>query len=195
MDWTSAALASSLPKGPTRSQPGALDCVVAANEHGLYCVPRSSRHRPVARAILRSRVWEAETLDLVCQADPDDDIVHAGTYFGDFLPALARSRGDGAIVWAFEPGQENYRCAQITTLLNDLGNVVLTHAALDSRSGTARLVTSDRAGLPVGGASHIIRDLSRAGSRRSEEVQLVSIDEVVTTDRRVAVIQLDVEGH
>lgn len=75
---------------------GALDCVVAGNKHGVYCVPRSSRHRPAAQAILQSRVWEPDTLDLVGGTDRDGDIVHAGTFFGDFLPALARSRRNGA---------------------------------------------------------------------------------------------------
>lgn len=193
--WTKALVASSLRRDAASLPPGALDCVVATNEHGLYCVPRSSRHRPVAQAILQSRVWEPDTLDLLRSVDSDGDIVHAGTYFGDFLPALARSRGDGAIVWAFEPNRENYRCAQITTLLNDLGNVVLTHAALDAQAGTAVLATSDPAGMPSGGASHIVGDPSQAGTHSHEEVDLVSVDQALGSDRRVAVIQLDVEGH
>src|SRR5271154_2486186 len=60
------------------------DCVVASNRHGAYCVPRAALHRPVSKTILRSRVWESETLDLVRTADPRGDIVHAGTFFGDF---------------------------------------------------------------------------------------------------------------
>jgi FkbM family methyltransferase len=174
---------------------GAPDCVVAENEHGTYCVPRSSLHRPVSQTILQARVWEPETLDLVRSADRDGDIVHAGTYFGDFIPALARSRSTGALVWAFEPGLENYRCAQITTMLNSLENVVLAHAGLDVRSGTGLLATSNRKGLPLGGASRLIRDPSRVRWRDNEEVNLVAVDDVVGSDRRVAVIQLDVEGH
>ena len=84
----------------------------ASNEHGRYCVPGSSQGRPVAQAILRSEVWEAETLELLCAADPDGDIVRAGTFFGDFLPALSRSRASGALVWAFEPSAENHECAR-----------------------------------------------------------------------------------
>jgi FkbM family methyltransferase len=174
---------------------GALDCVVASNTHGVYCVPRSSQHRPVAQAILQARVWESDTLDLMRAADRDGDIVHAGTFFGDFLPALARSRGKGAVVWAFEPGRENYRCAQITVMLNDLENVALSHAALDVKHGSALLATSDRAGLPLGGASRIIKDPARARWADNEEVKLVAVDEVVGSERQVAVIQLDVEGH
>lgn len=171
------------------------DSVLAKNEHGIYCVPRSSQHRPVAQAILQSRVWESETLDLVRGADSSGDIVHAGTFFGDFIPALARSRTDGAVVWAFEPGDENYRCSEITTTLNDLENVVLAHAGLDAKGGKALLATSDREGLPLGGASRLITDPIRARWWANEEVQLATVDETVGSDRRVAVIQLDVEGH
>ena len=175
--------------------PDALEAVIARNEHGLYCVPLSSQHRPVARAILRSEAWERDTLDLVRQADSEGDIVHAGTYFGDFIPALARSRAPGALVWAFEPGSENYRCSEITISLNGLENVVLTRAGLSERSRTALLATGGREGVPLGGASRVIVDPLRARWWENEEITMVALDDVVGSDRRVAVIQLDVEGH
>lgn len=169
---------------------------MASNEHGSYCVPRSSLHRPVARTILDARVWEPKTLDLVRSTDANGDIVHAGTFFGDFIPALAHSRRRGAIVWAFEPNRENYRCAEITIELNDLENVVvLTHAGLSQQSDTALLATSDRNGVPLGGGSRLIHDPASDKSSSNEQVKLVAIDDVVSEDRRVAVIQLDVEGH
>jgi FkbM family methyltransferase len=174
---------------------GALECLVATNEYGTYCVPQASQHRPVAQAILLSRVWEEDTLDLVRDADLEGDIVHAGTFFGDFLPALARSRTNGALVWAFEPGGENFRCAERTVLLNDLHNVVLTHAALGSEPGTALLQTTNNDGVPLGGASRLLRDPMSAGAGPKEEVQVVAVDEVIGRDRRVAVIHFDVEGH
>lgn len=69
---------------------------------------------------------------------------------------MARSREAGALVWAFEPSRENYECARITIMLNGLENVVLSHAGLDVKSGTALLATSDRAGLPLDGSSRRI---------------------------------------
>jgi FkbM family methyltransferase len=190
----------------TRSSPSAQDAtfslpsdapasVVASNEHGAYCVPQSSLHRPVARTILDARVWEPKTLDLLRSADANGDIVHAGTFFGDFIPALANSRERGAIVWAFEPNLENYRCAGITIELNSLENVVLTNAGLSRQSDTALLATSDRNGVPLGGGSRLIHDPAGAKGLSNEQVKLVAIDDVVSGDRRVAVIQLDVEGH
>jgi FkbM family methyltransferase len=174
---------------PTPLPPAALDCVFARNEYGAYCVPRSSRHRPAAKAVMRCRVWEPDTLGLIRSAP--GDVVHAGTFFGDFLPALASAR-DG-IVWAFEPNRENYRCAHITAELNALENVTLTHAALSDTPGEAVLATSDRHGRPSGGGSRLI---SGAPDGRSHEtVPVVTIDEAVPSDRQVGVLQLDVEGY
>jgi FkbM family methyltransferase len=180
---------------PFTLPPDAPDAVVASNEHGAYCVPRSSLHRPVARTILDARVWEPNTLELVRSVNGDGDIVHAGTFFGDFIPALARSRNAGATVWAFEPNRENFRCAAVTIELNGIENVVLTHAGLSARSATALLATSDRRGVPLGGGSRLVHDSTDEDSASNEEVNLVAIDDVVSDDRSVAVIQLDVEGH
>ncbi len=174
---------------------GALSCVVASNEHGTYCVPQASRLRPVAQRILLSRVWEADTLNLLREADPDGDIVHAGTFFGDFLPALARSRAEGACVWAFEPGGENYRCTEITVLLNALENVVLAHAALGSEPGSVLLQTTSNDGVPLGGSSRVVLDAPRYGAPEREQVEIVRLDEAIASDRQIAVIHLDVEGH
>ena len=68
------------------------------------------------------------------------DIIHAGTYFGDFLPGISDALREGAMVWAFEPNSENYRCARITIELNGLHDrVKLTHAALGSSEGTVTI--------------------------------------------------------
>jgi FkbM family methyltransferase len=169
--------------------------VVAKNQHGSYCVPRSARHRPAARAILASRVWEPDTLDLLRGADPDGDVIHAGTFFGDFIPALANSRAHGAVVWAFEPNRESYECARVTITLNGLENVILNHAGLHGKSATGRLATSDSTGRPLGGGSHLIETAEDANGASSEAVSLLAIDDVISSDRRVSLIQLDVEGH
>ena len=46
---------------------GTLNGIMASNEYGAYCVPSSCIHRPAALAVLRSRVWEPETVNLVCR--------------------------------------------------------------------------------------------------------------------------------
>ena len=175
--------------------PGALDCLLAANPHGVYCVPRASEHRAVSQAIMAAGVWESDTLELLRAADPGGDIVHAGTFFGDFLPALAHSRRDGAQVWAFEPNRENYRAAQITMLLNDLQNVMLRNAGLGAQRASVLLATTDREGTPLGGASRVIKDPARARWYTNEQVELLKLDELIEPDRRVAAVHFDVEGH
>jgi FkbM family methyltransferase len=166
-----------------------LDCVLARNEYGAYCVPRASRHRPAARTVLQARVYERDTIELM-RGIPGD-IVHAGTFFGDFLPALASSRDE--MVWAFEPNRESYRCARITAELNDLQNVSLTNAALSSAPGEAVLATGNRHGVSYGGGSRLIT--GGPDGRSHEVAQLVTVDEAVPEDRHVGVLQLDVEGH
>jgi FkbM family methyltransferase len=189
------ATASGSLAGPHRVPRGALDCFIAFNEHGAYCVPRSSQHRPVAQAIARGRVWESDTLDLLCATDRDADIIHAGTFFGDFIPALSRSRHGGGKVWAFEPGRENHRSTQVTVLLNDLENVALEHAGLGAEAAHALLATTGRDGVPLGGASRLVKDPARVRWSDNERVELVTVDEVVGSERRVGVVHFDVEGN
>src|SRR5262245_29594961 len=80
-----------------------LQCCIAYNPLGGYCVPLSSRQRPAAQAILDGEIWERATLEILGSAPARGDIVHAGTFFGDFLPALSRSRSGDDVLWAFEP--------------------------------------------------------------------------------------------
>ncbi len=167
--------------------------ILASNEYGVYCVPKSCRHRRAARAVLRSRVWEPETVNLVCRTCCEGDIVHGGSFFGDFLPAFAWSRVASARVWAFEPNLENYQCALQTIALNGLTNVLLTRAALHGASGNGLLATRSLNGRALGGASHLVAETTSAGY--VEEVDLVTVDEQVPPNRKVSVIQLDIEGH
>lgn len=168
-----------------------LRCSVAYNPHGAYCVPESSRHRPAARAILAAKVYEPNTIGFIQSHCRDGDIVHAGTYFGDFLPALARACLTK--VWAFEPCGENFRCAQITLLLNDLHNVQLVRGGLGAAPGELPLVVADADGLACGGSSTFAGKQGAPGVR-TELVPVVTIDAAVPAERHVSVIQLDVEG-
>ncbi|MEO0605456.1 MAG: FkbM family methyltransferase [Myxococcota bacterium] len=176
--------------------PDDVACAIGTNRHGRYCVPVALRHRPVARAILSGEVWEPKVLDLLA-AHPACDIVHAGAFFGDFLPALARSRKHGARVWAFEPSAENFACARSTVRLNDLDSVELVNAGLGERA-EERLLSSRRGGKSLGGwctfSDTAATDGLPAPGPGSELARVVTIDEVVPGDRHVGAIQLDVEG-
>lgn len=167
---------------------------IAYNELGGYCVPSSSRHRPAARAIFSGQVWEPETIDFMSAHCKGGDIVHAGTYFGDFLPALSRACGTDGKVWAFEPNPENYRCASITIMLNHLQNVQLRNAGLGSEASRRSMMVFDEQGRSLGGGSTILTDGSQANDRQCASVEIVRVDDAVPSDRRVAILQLDVEG-
>ena len=176
----------------------ALNCCIAFNEYGAYCVPVSGLHRPAARHILAGDVWEHRTLAFLASHYTGGDIVHAGTFFGDFLPPLSQLAADGALLWAFEPNPESHRCAGITIELNRLKNVRLTNAGLGDASGSGLLATADFSGMPLGGASRMMPTAQDAWDARGSvgtEVPLVTIDESVPEDRTVSVIQLDVEHY
>jgi len=141
-------------------------------------------------------VWEKETVEFMVARGRAGDIVTAGTFFGDFLPALSRAVAPRGTVWAFEPNPENYRAAAITVLLNDLTNVRLVNAALGARSDTRNLVVRDFAGRALGGASQIADIVDEQGPRGADTVPVavVAIDDVVPETATVAIVQLDVEG-
>jgi FkbM family methyltransferase len=174
-----------------------LNCCIAYNRHGAYCVPASGLHRPAALVVLAGDVWEEPTIDLIVSHCWNGDIVHAGAFFGDFLPALAAAASRvGNRVWAFEPSPESYRCAAITLRLNQIDNVTLMNAALGEQSGRRELVTQSGR-VALGGASHIAGGRNGPELRRAQTtpVEIVTIDDVVSEDRSVSVIQLDVEGY
>jgi len=177
---------------PPAAPPSVLDCCIAYNEHGGYCVPLASRHRLSVQTVLDGRVWEPDTLAFL--ASLPDDLVHAGAYFGDFLPALARSRAAGDRVWAFEPNPENYRCASVTAEINGLANVELRNAGLGERRSTPLMRLWDADGRALGGMSHVLAADAEAPPADVARVAVVTVDEAFPSDRKLSALQLDVEG-
>ena len=173
----------------------ALKCCIAYNKYGGYCVPESSRNRRAASKVLEGGVYEPEMLEFIAAHCGQGDIVHAGTYFGDFLPAMSAACGDSASIWAFEPNPENFRCACITCMLNGLENVNIENAGLGDAPDTMLVRTADEHGKSLGGGSEIVvADVGEAGGR-FEKVKIVTIDDSIPADRDISIIQLDVEGY
>ncbi len=166
---------------------------IAYNQYGGYCVPISSCYSPAAQQIYAGNVYEPQTIGFLVSHSGPGDIVHAGAYFGDFLPALSRSCAPDAKIWAFEPNPENYRCALITTIINGLQNIELTNAGLGDQPGSLAMVTTDAQGRALGGRSYIpAQGIEPAGT---ETIRIVTVDEVVSSTRKVSIIHLDVEGY
>jgi len=166
--------------------------IIGENKYGRFCVPKSSSARPAAKAILAGRVWEQGTIRFVANNCGDGDIVHAGTFFGDFLPGLSKALQPGARLWAFEPSRENFLCAQQTIALNDLKNVTLTNAGLGAREGIGSLCIS-LDGEAHGGASRLVEE--KAAGEVYEAVPIVALDDMIPQDRHISVLQLDVEEY
>ena len=170
-----------------------LQCCIAYNDLGGYCVPRSSLHRPAAQRVLSGKIWEPETIEYMVKHCGEGDIVHAGSYFGDFLPALSRACANDAKVWAFEPNLENYRCALITTFINDLRNVEIANAGLGARKGSLSMMISDASGRSLGGTSRVLEEYKGDGREELTQVEIVRLDDAVPSDRTISILQLDVE--
>ena len=169
-----------------------LDCLISYNKYGGYCVPRNSLHRPAAQAIMRGVVWESDTIDFIINNCNSGAIVHAGTFFGDFLPAL--SSNCSSRIFAFEPNPENFKCAEITCKINSLTNVTLTNSALGKSSETLPMVIKAPSGLCLGGSSFISKSSSPDDPCVSL-VNIVSLDEFLNDEYYISIIQLDVEGY
>jgi FkbM family methyltransferase len=163
--------------------------MIASNDYGSYCVPRISVHRPAAQTILRAMIWEPATISFMRDNCGDGDIVHAGTFFGDFLPGLAAALKGDASIWAFEPNKKSYRCASITLEQNAIQpKVKLAHAALGPTTGSVMISVANAAGYPLGGGS-------RASESGTERVAQMALDDVIPRARRISILQLDVEGY
>jgi len=170
--------------------------VTAKNQYGTYCIPAASKNRASSKKVRSGKVWEQETIDFVVSYCKHD-LIHAGTYFGDMLPAFRNIHK----VWAFEPNTENYECALKTIEINNLQNVNLTNAALGEEAKTATLMV-ERDGKTLGGGCKILdrgplagkQELGRMGrTHKSVKVPMVTIDQAVPRDSIISVIHLDVE--
>ena len=161
------------------------------NEYGVYVVPRGLEKRPASRKILSGQVHEPETLDFMRNHARDGDIVHAGTFFGDFIPALSSALAPGAMLWAFEPNPGSFQAAQATVRLNKATNVTLRNVALSNSPDQLLFRTHSKRGKPLGGVS---RHVTEAGPG-VEKVRSVMLDYAVPLSRKVTILQLDVEGH
>ena len=174
-----------------------VECILCENIFGRYCVPISSKHRPAPSEVLLGRVWEMGTIQFMREHVQDRDIVHAGMYFGDFLPGLSSAMAPGRTIYGFEPNAENFACAQWTVVLNGLSNVRPSNFGLGSefRQSFMRVVTEE--GVVMGGGSRVVEGLVAVADDdpRIRPVALGALDEMLPPNADVGIIQLDVEGY
>lgn len=170
----------------------AINASIAYNRYGAYCVPLSTQHRTLNQKILAGEVFEPDTIAYIRENAGDGDVIHAGTFFGDFLPGISAGIKESARIWAFEPNPESFACARITMLLNHIENVELLPYGLGEKSSTAWLQTKNSKGVSLGGSSSV--NAEKSSKDKYREIQLVAIDDVIPEDRQISILQLDVEG-
>jgi FkbM family methyltransferase len=173
-----------------------IDCCIAYNDLGGYCIPLSSLRNLVSQTILKGEIWERSTIEFIMTHCGQGDVIHAGAYFGDFIPGISNALSAGAKLWAFEPDPGNYRCASITKLLNGLQNVELKPAGLGKTQQTVEFVVESD-GERLGPEAWIVEKgrVSNQPQGATINIELVPIDEVVPADRSVSIIHLDIEGY
>lgn len=168
-----------------------LTATIVENMYGKYSVPDGLMHRPAVRLVSNGKVYEPKTIAFMRNMAADGDIIHAGTFFGDFLPGLSAKMTEGKKIWAFEPNPNSYENAAQTITLNNLENVTLQNCAVSNQNSEILFRTHDALGQPMGGHSHFVTEKSDG----VVSVQAVRIDESVPLDRPVSILQLDIEGH
>lgn len=159
---------------PLNSKPG---YIIAYNKYGGYCIPLNVIHRKSPQIILAGKVHEEETIQAIKKYYNGGAIIHAGTFFGDFLPALPFK------VYAFEPNKESFLAAEITIKINQQDNIRLFNYALGKESCLKKLKTK-RDNKNIGGGSHIADD-------GDQFVEMKALDDLI--DEEISVIHLDTE--
>ena len=170
-------------------------CTLCENEYGKYCVPYSSQHRPAPQIVLRGGVWERETIAFMRTHARDRDIVHAGMFFGDFLPGLSSALSEGRVIYGFEPNKENFSCAQWTIAINNISNVLAFNYGLGENRETATMRVRDNGVARGGGSGVIWNKKNNIPKEDTETVGIISIDDVLPEDADIGILQLDVEGY
>lgn len=160
------------------------DFIFGKNKYGEYAVPKTSSYRPASVHILRGSVWEQKTIDYISSLNLNNEIIHAGTYFGDFLPFLSQTFKK---VWAFEISDVNHNAALKTLELNNIDNVSLNKFALGDVESFVNIQTNI-SGKDLGGTSKVINYDS------GTSIKQVKLDDIIPKDSKIDIIHLDIEG-
>ena len=148
------------------------------NKYGVYAVPKEVEYKYTAKTILEGGVHEPTTIEFIKSIG--GNVIHAGSGFGDFLPALK----DCNRVFVFEPNPLMYKCSLQTIQLNNLTNVSLYTHALGEYDGKSELKITDESGLEMGPRSEIGDGIV---------VKIIKLDTFIV--EKIDLIHLDIEGY
>jgi FkbM family methyltransferase len=170
-----------------------INCVVAKNKYGQYAVPPETAHRPAAKLAIDGDVYEPDTIQFMLDNCGSGSIIHAGTFFGDFLPALGST---GNKVYAFEPVKRNYDHAVVTLSMNFIEhNIELFNYGLGEANKTESIIHTGHTGESLGGGARYNYNRAGALPEHVEDTTVVTLDSIVADHGNVSILQLDVEGY
>ena len=153
--------------------------MIVKNEYGTYSVPNEIHYTYTAQAIINGEVHEKSTIEYLKSIG--GNIIHAGTGFGDFLPALKDCN-----VFTFEPNQLMYHAALKTIKLNNLNNVTIYPYAIGDYDGDNKLKHIDELGQEMGPRSEIGDGII---------IKQVKLDTIIPKSTKIDLIHLDLEGY
>ena len=151
------------------------------NKYGVYSIPKEIAYTYTAQTILDGNVHEDTTIDYIRSIG--GNIIHAGSGFGDFLPALKNCDK----IWTFEPNKLMYESSLDTISLNKLDNVNIFPYAIGEYDGKSTLQHIDESGLEMGPRSEI-GDVGYG-------VEMIKLDSLIPKDCKISLIHLDLEGY
>jgi FkbM family methyltransferase len=136
-----------------------------------------------------SLCYEPETLAFIRKQLANGEVfVDVGANIGGYTIRAART----ARVYVFEPHPRNFHLLMLNVKINELhDNVRAFQAAAGARLGKAKLAVSD-----YYGRHSLLQSFVRMQSKRSSciEVNMVTLDSVLTNEDHIDVIKIDVEG-
>lgn len=106
------------------------DVTIAANDYGLFCLPKRLRSNPVISCLNAGNVYQPRTTAMIQRDATSRDVVSVGALYGAFLPALSMAMTRTTVLHCIDPDPISYHAALQTVALNELRNISPTQAAL-----------------------------------------------------------------
>lgn len=121
---------------------------------------------------------------LVHHVQPGQTFVDGGAHYGYFSLLFNYLSGSGSAVWAFEPSAETFKIL----LHNKRDGIEVINKALSDHTGTVKMIQGD-----------VLHSEANAVTHNEDELGVpmacIKLDDVITNDKTVHYIKLDVEGH
>jgi FkbM family methyltransferase len=159
------------------------------NKYGKYAIPDGMEELRICNRLMAGDIWEGGTLNFIGEQILSGDIIHAGAFIGDFIPALSSFVPNFKVI-AFESSPTYYDACVKCIEINNITNVDMYNYAVGDEALIIRTREKNTDGSYIGGHATV----SKALYRGNIDVNLVKIDDIVDQTRPVGLVHLDVEG-